>query len=518
LDALPLAVLIRDRAGRVLYCNDAGAPGYGLKAAEIIGRDERDILPPGNDLKAALAAYRSVIDRGVPMSVPDLAFHASDGHTLRLTVHLNPVRFAGQPAVMVNSFDSTQTYDIAEQRSKLERRIANMQRTESLGLMAGGIAHDFNNLLVSVFVNADLVARELGDGSPAQSHMRRLRTAADRLAELSRQMLSYSGRGHVEIELVDVSALAAELLDLLHATLPPQVKIETSLPPSLMAVAADRSQLTQVIMNLVTNAAEALGERGGLVRVETRHEFVDSIRRADLILRSRREAGECLCIEVSDDGPGMDRATRARIFDPFYTTKATGRGLGLASVLGIVRAHDGALHVDTEPGCGTRVKIWLPPLEAPLTAGRRTAEAKKPAPAQADQSKRVLVVDDDAAVRDTTTALLLIHGFQVETAHDGEAAIERAERAEGVDVVLLDITMPGPPTREVHARLRQRLADVPILLMSGYSEPDIIKDLLNDGATHFIQKPFSAEDLIGKLRELLERPRSQANAVRDSHT
>ena len=497
LDAIPLATLIRDRDGRVLYSNDPGGAGYGLSGAELIGRLEQDILPEGNDLQGALEVYRYVADSGVATSGPDTVFKTHDGRTLRLYVSYKPLRFQGQPAVLVNAFDTTDLREGALQRARLERRMAETQRLEGLGLMAGGIAHDFNNLLVGVFVNAELAQRQLEPDSVAAVHIEQLRLAANRLADLSRQMLSYSGRAHVEAEPTDVSELASELVKLLRASVPAHVELETCLPGGLPRVRADRAQLGQVVMNLVTNAAEAMGEQGGRVRVSTGTEYHDSASRADLTVRARREPGEYVFIEVRDDGPGMDCTTRDRIFDPFFTTKASGRGLGLASVLGIARAHDAALHVETRQGEGSCFRLWLPPTQQPTPSPAVAVGA-----APQDTQPHVLVVDDQTMVREATAAALAAVGFVVSMAADGDAALAQARR-ELPDAVVLDMSMPGRSGRNVHAALRKIAPQLPILLMSGYSDPSLLKELLAMPATAFIEKPFSGDDLATKLRALL---------------
>ncbi len=500
IDTLPLATAVKDWHGRFLYANAAAAPGYGVAAHEMIGALERDLLPPGNDLEDVLAKDREVIDSGRSLTVPGFRFRTRGGRTMVLHMTRDPVRFEGAAAVLVTAMDVTDSSEASVGRRKIERRLAEAQRLEGLWLMAGGIAHDFNNLLVGVLGNADLALREVATNARAKTFIERIKSAADRLAGLSRQMLAYSGRGHVDIAPIDLPALTKETLVLLEAAIPARMRLETSLPEDLPLVEGDRSQLSQVITNLVINASEAIADGAGTIRVAAQQEFLDSHRTASLVTRSVRGATDHICLEVSDDGPGMDEVTRSRMFDPFFTTKATqGRGLGLAAVIGIVRAHQGGLQVDSTPGEGTRVRVWLP-----LARDRaRMVSPRIPDATPARVGCSVLIVDDEAVVRETTTDALEDHGFVVQTAEDGDGAIETVRRIGRVDVVLLDMTMPGLSVSDTHRALRKMLPDVPILLASGYNEPKVLTELLEEAGTEFIQKPFSGAALLERLHQLL---------------
>jgi nitrogen-specific signal transduction histidine kinase/CheY-like chemotaxis protein len=404
---------------------------------------------------------------------------------------------------LVTALDVTESSAAAAERRKIERRMAEAQRLEGLGLMAGGIAHDFNNLLVGVLGNAELALSHVENAGSAYGFIERVRMAAERLAGLARQVLAYSGRGHVRMQPVDVAPLIREVLELSAASIAAH-KLELSLPEPLPAVDGDPAQLSQVIMNLVINAAEAIGHTSGTIKVSARSEFLDSDRCASLSVRSIRGAMDYLCLEISDNGPGMDEATRNRIFDPFYSTKGTrGRGLGLASVIGIVRAHQGALQVDSALGVGTRMRVWLPVARARARLAQKDA---KP-PLALRTGTCVLVVDDDEIVRETTRAMLEAQGFTVLSAADGQTAIDAAARAAGeqakIDAVLLDVDIPGLPVHDVYQTLRTNLPTAVILLMSGYGESEALAALLREPATQFIEKPFSGKELAARLRSLL---------------
>jgi signal transduction histidine kinase/CheY-like chemotaxis protein len=411
------------------------------------------------------------------------------------------VRFLGVSALLVTAMDVTDSSAALAERRQLERRLAEAQRVEGLGLLAGGIAHDFNNLLVGVLGNADLAALEVEPGTRVHAFLERIRTAGHRLADLARQMLTYSGRSPTSIQPVDLAALAREMLVLVASSIPVQIQVVQSLPEQLPAVAGDPAQLGQVIVNLVMNAAEAIGSLPGTISISTRREFLDSARNASLTVRALRGATDYLCLEVVDDGPGMDEATRMRIFDPFFSTKGTrGRGLGLASVIGIVRAHQGALQVDSARGEGARMRVWLPLAQEHARA--RASMIPRPKLAPIGQG-RVLVVDDEAVVRETAAAVLEAQGLTVLSAADGDAGVQAARNAGRIDLVLLDLSIPGRSAEETHGMLREALPDASILLISGYSEPGVLSKLLEQPRTHFLQKPFSADALATRVRSLL---------------
>jgi len=501
---VPVAILFKDRDSRFLFVNPAGAIGYGVPAHALIGRCERDVMPPGNPVEEYFAQDREVIDSGKPAVLEEYKFRAFDGKAQTLYISKVPVDFAGQQAVMVVVFDLSRTREIMDERSKLERKVLETQRLESLGVMAGGIAHDFNNLLVGVMANADLALAKTAAGSDAVRYLDRVKVAAQRLAALSRQMLAYSGRGRFESELIDLSTVTDELLQLLEASISKSVNVEMALGAGLPLVHVDPAQIRQVIMNLITNAAEAIGARTGTVHVSAAAGRFDPVAYPKLTLGAELAADEYVCLTVRDDGEGMSRQTLKRLFDPFFTTKSSGRGLGLAAVLGIVRAHQGALEVTSSPGAGTTFRVWLPVARR----AQRDAPARVLAASEVpglQLGKRVLVVDDERVVREAASAVLEAYGFDVETAESGDHAISAMSRASHIDAVVLDMTMPGRNINDTYAGIRGVRAGIPIVLTSGFTEQEVIDNLLTHDATAFMQKPFSAKDLVDKLCALMAR-------------
>jgi CheY-like chemotaxis protein len=371
---------------------------------------------------------------------------------------------------------------------------------ESLGLMAGGVAHDFNNLLTIILGNASLALEETPPDSSLHAALGAIASTAHRAADLTRQMLAYSGRGKFHREPTDLNATLRALTTLVESSVPKHLRLEYQLAPDLPAVEADPTQLQQVILNLLTNAVEAQGERPGSIMVRTSLRSLSFTDLADAFHDQAVAPGPHLVLEVADTGVGMDEETRRRIFDPFFTTKPTGRGLGLAALQGIVRAHRGGITVESVPGEGTTFRVFLPALSAPAHAA---PEAPAPGPGWTSAG-RILVVDDEAPIREMAAWVLQRAGFEVRTAAHGQEAVELLGReAGGIRAVLLDLSMPVMGGGETLPALRALQPDLPVLLSSGYEGEERVQQLLREPATRFLQKPYASAGLLTALRELL---------------
>ena len=373
----------------------------------------------------------------------------------------------------------------------LEAQIQHLQKLESLGVMAGGIAHDFNNLLMPILGQVDLVLGDLPASSPAGERLKRIRAAAARLSELTSKLLAYTGKSALEMRPLDLSQLVREMSELLRMSVSKRVDLEFDLEDGLPAVDADSSQVGQVAMNLVLNASEAMGGESGTVTVRTglMHAAADYLSESHSF--EERPEGPYVYLEVADPGCGMDAATRRQLFDPFFTTKFTGRGLGLAVVLGIVRGHRGAVHVESEPGRGTTFRILFPRSDRAAEPLARRAPATAPWRA----SGTVLVVDDEADVRELAEEMLRRLDYEVITAREGSEAVAALRtHADKIDVVLLDLTMPGLSGEETLREIRSIEPDQEVVLMSGYSE-EFAGSRFEGRIAGFLQKPFTREEL-----------------------
>ncbi len=384
-----------------------------------------------------------------------------------------------------------------QERLRLEARFQQTQRLESLGVLAGGIAHDFNNLLVGILGHADLSRGTLPRDAAAQRHIGAIEKAARRAAELCRQMLSYAGQGSLTPEPLDLREAVEEMGELLAASASKRATIRYHFDDGLPLIVADASQIRQVAMNLITNAAEAMGDAGGRIEVTARAVELDRAQLEASAWGFDCEPGRYLALSVTDEGCGMDAETRRRMFEPFFTKKFAGRGLGLAAVLGIVRRHRGAIQVESEVGRGTTVTLLLPVSNAVPERLRATAGDSSDLRGEGT----VLLVDDEPDAREVGSLMLERAGYQVLVANDGEAALEafQAKREEIVCVVL-DLTMPGIDGTETVRRLRALGSDVPVVLCSGYPEDEAISRFAGLGLAGFVVKPYSGEALLGSVR------------------
>ena len=381
-----------------------------------------------------------------------------------------------------------------------ERKIQETQKLESLGVLAGGIAHDFNNILTGVLGNASLASLELPPEAPAQSYLESIRLGSLRAADLCKQMLAYSGQGRFVVKRHSLNALVRETTQLLQLSISKHALLRFNLQPDLPAIEADATQIRQVIMNLVINSSEAIGAKGGEIRLNTGLTRVDLTYLDATVLAPDIPEGTYVHLEVGDTGCGMSAETQRKIFEPFYTTKFTGRGLGLAAVLGIVRGHGGALKVYSELGRGTTFKLLFPCADG--IAEAEGGDAAEPAPWRAQGT--VLVVDDEETVRSTATLMLRKMGFDVALATDGREAVRMfAANPGGYALVLMDLTMPLLDGREAYGELRRIREDVRVVVMSGFNEQEVVSQFSGQGIAGFLQKPFLFETLSATVGKVL---------------
>jgi PAS domain S-box-containing protein len=404
-----------------------------------------------------------------------------------------------EPDRMVGTVrDITDDLRADEERLQLESQMQQAQKLESLGILAGGIAHDFNNLLVGILGNASLALLDLPADSPIRHSVSEIEQAAQRAAELTRQLLAYAGKGRFVVEPVDCSQIVREMTALLRTAVSKNAQISLSLAEDLPSVEADVTQLRQVVMNLITNASDALPDHGGLIYLHTGHLRVDEHYLAHCVPGTDALPGHYVFVEVRDEGRGMDESTRSRIFDPFFTTKFTGRGLGLAATLGIVRGHRGAIRVYSEPGKGTSIKLLFP--AGVGTVSRTVASPTAPWRGAGE----VLVVDDEPSVRAVSRALLRRRGFAVAEALGGREALAMvtADLAR-FRLVLLDLTMPDMGGEETFRELRSVAPLLKVILMSGYNEQEVTRQFVGRGLAAFLQKPFRAEELDAAVHRVI---------------
>ncbi len=411
------------------------------------------------------------------------------------------IQFAVEMADQAGQAYAAEEHRLAEEeRSIFESKLQHTQKLESLGVLAGGIAHDFNNLLMAIIGNTELALMDISHANPARKAVMEIETVSRRAADLCRQMLAYSGKGKFVVEPISLNDVISEIGHMLSVSIPKNVVLRYNLSENLPAVEADVSQMRQVLMNLVINAAEAIGEKDGLITVSTCTAYCDRAYFQKTNINEDLSDGDYVGIEVADTGEGMDAATIARIFDPFFTTKFTGRGLGLAAVMGIVRGHHGALKVYSEVGKGTTFKVLLPASKKDAI----TYETESVMESAWTGTGTILLVDDEEVLLAVTSKMLSRLGFEVLTAHDGLEALEiYRENMNNITCVIMDLTMPNMNGEECFRELRRMNHEVRVILCSGFNEQDATQRFVGKGLAGFIQKPYRFSTLSARLREVL---------------
>jgi PAS domain S-box-containing protein len=461
---------------------------------EYIHPDDRPLL------HAAQVRMRSPTDNSF---VVEYRMKAKDGrsHWIYTRGRVLERRPDGTPARVAGTHTDITDRKIAEEeRATFQRKMLETQKLESLGILAGGIAHDFNNLLTVILAQSTFARLPGQTDEVTREALGQIETAARRAADLCHQMLTYAGGRTFTLERVDLRALVADLSPLLRHSVGKNAQLRFDLAQSLPAVAAEPTQLRQILLNLVINASEALRPEGGTIRIVTEVRAPSEIDLRTAVHTPARPLAESVCLSVSDDGVGMTAETRAKIFEPFFTTKFTGRGLGLAAVLGIVRAHHGMFCLRSEPGAGATFTAFFPMAPAELTSRAIAPAVRRVATARRGS---LLLADDEAAVRNTAAAFLRHQGYTVVTAADGREAVDLFSASpDAFSAVILDTTMPRLGGLEALAEIRAVRRQVPILVMSGFGA-EALNHLPTPTRPIFLAKPFTHDDLLSRLAEAI---------------
>ncbi|HTM88643.1 MAG TPA: response regulator [Terriglobales bacterium] len=476
-----------DRQWRCTYVNDKATELSRISRYEILGRNVWDLFP-GSASTSLYAELHRAMEEGV--------FVHFEERYVPFDLWFEIDAYPTKDGLAIFGRDVTE-------RRRFNDRLQQTQKLESLGVLAGGIAHDFNNLLTGIMGNASIVLDDLPPETPVRENLEAVMKASERAAALTRQLLAYAGKGRFVIEPLNLSELAGEITSLLQTSIPRTVELRLQLQDDLPSIEGDAAQIQQLVMNLVINAAEAVEEgQTETVWIITRLEQISQAYINQMIAPNGTVPGTYVTLEVRDAGCGMDAATLQRIFDPFFTTKFTGRGLGLAAVMGMVRGHKGALHVESTPGKGSSFKVLFPVIGGPASS---IAPSTPEMSLAGDES--ILVVDDEDTVRQTAKSALESYGYKVVVAANGKEGVRLFEELAGeIDAVVLDMTMPVMSGEEALARLKSIRPDIPVVLSSGYEEADATRRFTGKGLAGFIQKPYAAAGLAEKIKIALESP------------
>ena len=488
-DFAPVCYLTLDHAGVIIAANLSGASILGIERSRLLGRRFETFL--AREARPEFAAFCGKAFRtlakercevmlqfegNAPLSVQVEALAKASGRECRLAL-----------------------VDITE-RKLIESQFLQAQKLESLGILAGGIAHDFNNILMAIFGNADLALLHLDKESPAVENLTRIQQAAARAADLTKQMLAYSGKGRFVIKSLDLNEMIEKMLQMLKVSISKKALIVLNLHRPLLLVEADTTQMHQILMNLVINASDAIGSEDGRITLTTGHIECDRNYLNDGHLDENLSAGRYVYLDVTDTGCGMSKDTLEKLFDPFFTTKFAGRGLGLAAVLGIVKGHKGVIKVNSEPEMGTTFRVLLPASELPVEQVRQESRTD-----DWNGSGTVLLVDDEEDVRGIAVKMLRVLGFTPITAKDGREAVRIFKERPDIVLVILDLTMPFMDGNQCFCELSRLDPNVKVIMSSGYNEQDVNHGLACKGISGFIQKPYSLTVLREAIKALAER-------------
>ena len=386
------------------------------------------------------------------------------------------------------------------ERLELERQMQHAQKLESLGVLAGGIAHDFNNLLTAMLGHMNVAQLKLAPESPAIPHLESLERIIHRASDLTRQMLAYSGKGRFVVRPYDLNHVVREMAHLLEVSISKKIALRFNLAEPLPLVEADAAQIQQVIMNLVTNASDAIGDREGTIRLSTAVAALDRHYLDQVFHGQNLAPGDYVTLEVADTGCGMGTEVQARIFEPFFTTKVMGRGLGLSATMGILKGHRAGMKIYSEEGRGTTFRLLFP-----TTGGLATGEAPQSAALVPRREATVLLVDDEQIILEAAGAALESIGLKVITACDGREAVRIFQDNATIDLVIMDLTMPHMDGREAFQHLRRLRPGIPVILSSGYNEQESIQEFLGRGLAGFLQKPYTLRALEQIVQQALAR-------------
>lgn len=504
--AIPDLIWLKDVDGVYLSCNEIFERFFGARETEIVGKTDYDFVD--KELADFFREHdRKAMAAGKSTSNEEWITFASDGHHALLDTIKTPMYDSEGVLVGVLGIarDITERKKYEERRLDLERQLLHAQKLESLGVLSGGIAHDFNNLLLAILGNLDLALMKLPEEATARKNIGQAINASRHAAKLTNMMLAYSGKGNFVIHPLSLTELLKENAAMLSAAISKNIKLDLQFDQDLPPIMADAGQLQQVVMNLITNASEAIYDNNGLIKLSTGVKEFDQPTLDSSRLEEKLAAGRYIWMEVSDTGCGMDQDTLHKLFDPFFSTKFTGRGLGMSAVLGIIRAHKGAFLINSIPGEGTAIQVLFPIAEnlqeeQTISATSGDYAAKE----HSQMSTVILVVDDEEIIRDVSVAMVEELGFEPLVATDGEEALRIfSEQSARIGLVLLDQVMPGMDGVEVFMELRRIRPDIKVLLASGYSEMEVSDRFVGLGLDGFIQKPFSLNLFKIKIRQLL---------------
>lgn len=488
-DAIRESLLVLDAELRVVAANSTFFRTFKLTPDTTLNAFLADLVNGQLNVPRILTLLREILSENRPFDNCEMEVDVpGSGHRLVL---LSGRRVDHNRTILLAIEDVTDA-------KGLEERLRQSQKLEGIGQLAGGVAHDFNNMLTGILGNASLLLDSLPTEDPLRSLAEQVIEGSERAANLTRQLLAYAGKGRFLLERVDISKLVVSTGQLIQASIPRRVQVLLDLDKNPPVILADSSQIQQIVMNLIINAAEAIGDAKGTVRVVTSGAWIDPDALKDAFTADPVIPGRYVCLEVHDDGCGMDEETKQKIFNPFFTTKFTGRGLGLASILGIVRSHHGVLQVHSAWGKGSTFKVFLPETPGAEPEAVNGIRRKK-----RHGTGTVLLVDDEQHIRNYAGIAFERCGYSTVTAENGQVAVDiLSRRGKEISLVLLDVTMPVMGGVEALARMREIYPSLPVIVTSGFSEEQTLMQFNGLHVSGYLQKPYTPDRLMAKVEEI----------------
>ncbi|MFA7404092.1 MAG: PAS domain S-box protein [Pelobacteraceae bacterium] len=495
-----------DATGTFVFVSPAWERHFGYPVSEVMGHSFAPFVHP-DDVQPCIEYLTWILTTGRSGTSPVYRVKCADGSLRSFVANGMPYTDTKGELLFIGvGHDVTDQLQAEQERLDFERQLLHTQKLESLGVLAGGIAHDFNNLLLTILGNVELAALKIPPDSPPHKLLEQATLAATRAADLTSRLLAYSGKGVFVITRLNLNQLVNENATLFRTAVPRTVSIDMHLSEGIPDIMGDVAQIQQVIMNLITNASEAIEIQAGRIKLSTGLVNCDRICLSKSRLEEKPEPGRFVYLEVSDNGAGMAEKIQQQIFDPFFTTKFTGRGLGMSAVLGIVKAHSGALFLDSAPGRGTTIRVIFPTAEkASMSPGMEAAHAEIVSDVSDATSGTVLIVDDEKSVLKICAAMVTLCGFSTITASDGAEAVETFRlRSNEIDLVLMDLTMPNMDGVAAMQELRRIKPEIRIILSSGFNEQELDERISNQNPSGFIRKPYSLKSLEAELRRVMQ--------------
>ncbi len=501
---IPDLIWLKDVNGVYLFCNSMFERFIGAREADIVGKTDYDFVET-ETADSFREHDRRAIAAGEPIRYEKWSTFADNGNQVLLDI-LNTPMFDSEGhliGVLRIARDITERKQLEDERRTLEAQFQQTQKLESLGVLAGGIAHDFNNILTIILGHCYMVKQNFDSGTADKEHVQKIEAAATRAAELCHQMLTYAGQRPQTQTRINLWLLVDEVVKMLTSAINKSILIELDLRRDVPEFNGDSAQIQQIVMNLIINASEAIGDGIGTIRIILRKTIIQEGQLENDFWGGAIPVGKYATLEVYDTGCGMNDETKSRIFEPFFTTKFTGRGLGMSAVLGIVKEHDGAVQIISDPGIGTTFRIYfpLPDVSSIVEAVPAVGLVSLP-----KVNGTILLVDDEEALRTIGSALLSAMGFSTVTASNGREALEiYRERGSGIDLILMDVIMPVMGGIESYRLLREISPSIPIVFCSGYSFDEIMKDIDSDEHSLVIQKPYNPDQLRNVIVKLIDK-------------